>query len=49
MDLKYSDGIAAARTLVAVEADATALQHRHPAGWELGPQSGEPLGLRHSF
>src|SRR5215471_12753194 len=43
MDLKYSDGIAAARTLVAVEANATALQHRHPADWELAPYSGDDL------
>jgi hypothetical protein len=43
MDLKYSDGIAAARTLVAVEANAAALQGRLPAGWELAPYEGDDL------
>jgi hypothetical protein len=43
MDLRYSDGIAAARTLVAVEANAAALQHRLPAGWELAPYAGDDL------
>jgi hypothetical protein len=43
MDLKYSDGIAAARTLVAVEANAVALEHRLPAGWELAPYAGDDL------
>ena len=43
MDLKYSDGIAAARTLVAVEANAAALQHRLPTGWELAPYAGDDL------
>jgi hypothetical protein len=35
--LKYSDGIAAARTMLAIEGNATALQHRLPSGWELMP------------
>jgi hypothetical protein len=33
--LRDSNGIAAARTLIALEANATALQHRLPDGWEL--------------
>jgi hypothetical protein len=41
--LRYSDGIAAARTLVALEADASALQHRLPGGWELAPYAGDDL------
>jgi hypothetical protein len=43
MDLTYSDGIAASRTLVAVEANAAALQQRLPAGWELAPYAGDDL------
>jgi hypothetical protein len=43
MDLRYSDGIAAARTLIAVEANAAALQRRLPAGWELAPYAGDDL------
>src|SRR5215470_880059 len=43
MDLKYSDGIAAERTLIAVEANAAALQRRLPAGWELAPYAGDDL------
>jgi hypothetical protein len=41
--LKYSDGIAAARTLIALEANASALQHRLPSGWELAPYAGDDL------
>jgi hypothetical protein len=43
MDLRYSDGIAAARTLIAVEANAAALQRRLPDGWELAPYAGDDL------
>jgi len=41
--LKYSDGIAAARTLLAVKANAAALQRRLPDGWELAPYGGDHL------
>jgi hypothetical protein len=41
--LNYSDGIAAARTLIALEANATALQRRLPEGWELAPYAGDDL------
>jgi len=41
--LRYSDGIAAARTLIALEANATALQRRLPDGWELAPYAGDDL------
>jgi hypothetical protein len=41
MDLTYSDGIAATRTLVAIEANPAALQRRLPAGWELAPYAGD--------
>src|SRR5262249_27453376 len=41
--LRYSDGIAAARTLLALEADASALERRLPSGWELAPYSGDDL------
>ncbi|HMF93450.1 MAG TPA: hypothetical protein VKE96_04115 [Vicinamibacterales bacterium] len=40
---RYSDGIAAARTLVALTANAAALQRRLPAGWELAPYTGDDL------
>ena len=43
MDLTYSDGIAAARTLVALEANAAALQRRLPAVWKLAPYAGDDL------
>jgi hypothetical protein len=43
MDLHYSDGIAAARTMLAVQANAAALQRRLPGGWELAPYAGEDL------
>jgi hypothetical protein len=41
--LRYSDGIAAARTLIALEANATALQQRLPDGWDLAPYAGDDL------
>jgi hypothetical protein len=41
--LEYSDGIAAARTMLAFEGNATALQRRLPSGWELMPYAGEDL------
>jgi hypothetical protein len=43
MDLHYSDGIAAARTTLALEANAAALQRRLPDGWELAPYAGQDL------
>jgi hypothetical protein len=43
MDLHYSDGIAAARTMIAVEGNAAALQGRLPTGWELVPYAGDDL------
>lgn len=39
--LKYSDGIAAARTMIALEANAAALQRLLPMGWELAPYAGD--------
>jgi hypothetical protein len=42
-DLRYSDGIAAARTMIVLEANATALERRLPTGWELAPYSGDDL------
>src|SRR5262245_19655039 len=41
--LTYSNGIAAARTLLALEANAIALQRRLPSGWELSPYAGDDL------
>jgi hypothetical protein len=41
--LKYSDGIAAARTMIALEGNADALQRRLPRGWELAPYAGDDL------
>jgi hypothetical protein len=41
--LRYSDGIAAARTLIALEANAIALQRRLPDGWDLAPYAGDDL------
>ena len=41
--LKYSDGIAAARTLIALKGNADALQRRLPDGWELAPYAGDDL------
>src|SRR4029434_93423 len=40
-DLKYSDGIAAARTMIALEGNAAALQRRLPTGWQLTPYAGD--------
>jgi hypothetical protein len=37
VDLHYSDGIAAARTTLALAANPVALQRRLPDGWELAP------------
>jgi hypothetical protein len=42
-DLRYSDGIAAARTVIALEGNASALQGRLPSGWELAPYAGDDL------
>jgi len=42
-DLHYADGIAAARTMIALEGNAAALQRRLPSGWELAPYAGEDL------
>ncbi|MEV6103372.1 hypothetical protein AB0M28_01495 [Streptomyces sp. NPDC051940] len=42
-DLTYSDGIAAARTMIALRANAGALQRRLPDGWELAPYAGDDL------
>jgi hypothetical protein len=42
-DLKYSDGIAAARTMLAIRGNASALQRRLPSGWELAPYAGDDL------
>jgi hypothetical protein len=42
-ELIYSDGIAAARTLIALEANPDALQRRLPHGWELSPYEGDDL------
>ena len=41
--LNYSDGIAAARTMIALRGNAAALQCRLPAGWELAPYEGNDL------
>jgi hypothetical protein len=41
--LRYSDGIAGARTLIALEGNATALQHRFPNCLELAPYAGDDL------
>ena len=43
MDLHYSDGIAAARTTLALEANPAALQRRLPSSWELAPYAGQDL------
>jgi hypothetical protein len=42
-DLRYSDAIAAARTMIALEADGSVLQRRLPTGWELYPYAGDDL------
>jgi hypothetical protein len=39
----YSDGIAAARTMIALEGKAEGLQRRLPEGWELAPYAGDDL------
>jgi hypothetical protein len=41
--LRYSDGIAAARTMIALEGNASAIQRRLPTGWELAPYAGDDL------
>src|SRR5262245_32784845 len=41
--LVYSDGIAAARTMIALEANVRALQRRLPAGWHLAPYAGDDI------
>jgi hypothetical protein len=46
VDLHYSDGIAAARTTIALHANPAALQGRLPSGWELAPYEGEDLRVR---
>jgi hypothetical protein len=42
-ELKYSDGIAGARTMIALEGNASALQRRFPSGWVLAPCAGDDL------
>ena len=42
-DLRYSDGVAAARTMIVLEANSSALQPRLPSGWELFPYTGDDL------
>jgi len=39
----YPDGIAAARTMIALKGNAAALQRRLPGGWELAPYAGDDL------
>jgi hypothetical protein len=39
--LRYSDGIAASRTMIALKCNADALQSRLPEGWELAPYAGD--------
>jgi hypothetical protein len=39
--LKYSDGIAAARTMIALKGNGAALQRRLPDGWALAPYTGD--------
>jgi hypothetical protein len=41
MNLRYPDGIAAARTMSGLEANAITLQHRLHSGLELAPHSGD--------
>jgi len=41
--LKYSDGIAASRTMIAIAGNAAGLQRRLPSGWELAPFAGTDL------
>jgi hypothetical protein len=42
-ELKYSDGIAAARTMIVLQGNAAALQRRLPSGWQLAPYAGDDL------
>lgn len=42
-DLHYSDAIAASRTMIALKANADALQSRLPKNWELAPYIGDDL------
>jgi hypothetical protein len=42
-DLRYSDGIAAARTMIALKGNGSALQRRLPSAWELAPYAGDDL------
>src|SRR5262249_62221310 len=39
----YPDEIAAARTMIALEGNAAALQRRLPGGWELTPYAGDDV------
>jgi hypothetical protein len=41
--LKFSDGIAGARTRLAIKGNADALRRRLPSGWELTPYAGDDL------
>jgi hypothetical protein len=41
--LKFADGIAAARTMIALEGNAAALQRRLPSGWEPAAYDGDDL------
>jgi len=41
--LKYSDGIAASRTMIALAGNAAGLERRLPSGWELTPYAGTDL------
>jgi hypothetical protein len=43
VDLHYSDGIAAARTTLALHANPSALQRRLPSGWRSAPYAGDDL------
>jgi hypothetical protein len=43
VDLHYSDGIAAARTTLALHANPTALQRRLPKGWQSAHYAGDDL------
>jgi len=38
--LRYSDGSAAARTVIVLQGNAAALQHRLPSGWDAGLVNG---------
>jgi hypothetical protein len=43
VELNYSDGIAGARTMLALEGNASALERRLPNGWELAPYAGDDM------